>query len=145
VCWLRILPWNPLFWVLAMLVVQSSCFAICFPSHIFHSNYLRISLHLCWIRGTCQIQLLVVYSFIVRSIFRWWRTRYIVCGKIISWLAHQWPFRCMDWSQTIMGRVNPTLREVKSHQVIALYSWILGDIIDNETRVSSRQMISFCR
>jgi len=31
VYWLKKMPWIPLFWVLAMLVVQSSCFAICFP------------------------------------------------------------------------------------------------------------------
>jgi len=30
-CGPKWMPWIPLFWVLAMLVVQSSCFAICFP------------------------------------------------------------------------------------------------------------------
>jgi hypothetical protein len=33
------LPWILLFWVLAMLVVQSCCFAICFPPQIFHPTF----------------------------------------------------------------------------------------------------------
>jgi len=57
-----------------MLDVQCSCFAICFPSHIMNSNYLPMSRRLCCIRGTCYIFLLGVYCFLVRSIFRWWRT-----------------------------------------------------------------------
>jgi len=50
VCWLKWMPWIPLFWVLGMLVVQSSCFAICFPPRIFHSNFLTLSVCLSWIR-----------------------------------------------------------------------------------------------
>jgi len=42
--------------------------------HIFHWNYLPISLCHCWIRGTGQIRLLRVYRFFVGSIFRWWYT-----------------------------------------------------------------------
>ena len=34
-----------------MLIVQSSFFAIHFPPHIFHSDYLLMNLHLGWIRG----------------------------------------------------------------------------------------------
>jgi len=80
VCWLKRMPRIPLFWLLLMLVVQSSCFAIYFPPCIFHSNYLSMSPRLCWIRGTWQIRRLGVYCFFVRSIFRWWRTSYIVYG-----------------------------------------------------------------
>ena len=109
VCWLKWMRWIPLCWVLAMLVVQSSCFAISFPPCIFHSNCLSMSLCLCWIRSTCQIRLLGLYSFFVRSIFMWWCTRYIAYGQIIIWLAHQWPFRCTDSSRTMMAGVDPSL------------------------------------
>jgi len=112
VCWPICMPWIPLFWVLAMLIVQSSWFAICFPTCIFHSNYLPMSHCLCWIRGTCQIRLLGFYSFFVRSIFRWWYTRYIFYVWIISWLAHQWSFRCTYWSWTMMARVDPSVQVV---------------------------------
>ena len=67
-------------------IVLSTCDACCtiqllchmLSPRIFHCNHLTISLCLCWIRSTCQIRLLGVYSFFVRSILRWWRTRYIV-------------------------------------------------------------------
>jgi hypothetical protein len=77
-CWLNRMPWISLFWVFVMLVVQSSCIAICFPPGIFHSNYLPMSPCLCWIRNTSQIRLLGVYRFVFGSIFRWWCTMYIV-------------------------------------------------------------------
>jgi len=144
-CWLRRMEWITLFWVLAMLVVESSCFALCFPFRIIHPNYLPRSLRLCWIRGTYQIRLLGVHSFIVGSSFRWWCPRYIVCGLIFSWLVDQWQFRCTDQSQTMMARVDPSLQEVKSRQVITPHSWIMGDIVDSEPRVGSRRIISFCR
>jgi len=38
----------------------------------------------------------------------------------------------------MMARVDPSLQVVKSHQVIALHSLILGDIVDSEPRVGSR-------
>jgi len=44
-----------------------------------------------------------------------------------------------------MAQVDPSLQVVKSHQVVALHSSILGDIVDSEPRVGSRRMISFCR
>ena len=77
-CGPKWMPWIPLFWVLLMLVVQSSCFAIHFPPHIFHSNYLPMRLCLGWIRGTGEIRLLRVYWFFVGSILRWWCTWYVV-------------------------------------------------------------------
>jgi len=79
-CWLKWMPWIPLFWVLAMLVVQSCCFAICFPNSIFHSNYVPMSRCRCWIWGTCQIRLWEFYHPFIRSIFGWWCTRDIVYG-----------------------------------------------------------------
>jgi len=45
----------------------------------------------------------------------------------------------------MMARVNPSLQEVKSREVIALHSLILGDIVDSEPRVGSRRIISLCR
>jgi len=45
----------------------------------------------------------------------------------------------------MMARVDPSLREVKSHQVIAHHSLLLGDIGDTERQVGSRQIMSFCR
>jgi hypothetical protein len=78
------MPWIPLFCVLAILVVQSSCFALGYPSHIIYSNYQPVSLLLCWISGTCEFSHLGVYVFFVRRIFIWWRTRYFVNGWIIS-------------------------------------------------------------
>ena len=47
---------------------------------IFYSNWLPMSPCFCGIRGTCQIRLLMVNCFFIGSIFRWWRTRYIVYG-----------------------------------------------------------------
>jgi len=145
VCWLTWMPWIPLFWVLAMLGVQSSCFAICCPPRIFHSNYLPMSPRLCSIRGTCQIRLLGVYCFFVGSIFRWWCTRYIVHGWIISWLAHRWPFRWTDWCGTMMALVGPILQVLKTCQVMALHRSRLSDIVNSELRVGSHQMMFFCR
>ena len=80
VYWLKSMPWIPLFCILAMLVVQSSCFAICFPLRVFDSNYLPMSVRLCFIRGTCQIRHPGVYSFFVGSISRRWLTTHIVYG-----------------------------------------------------------------
>jgi len=80
VCWSNKIPWIPLFKVLAMLCVQSSCVAICFPARMFYSNYLPMSLCMCCIRSTCPIRILGVYSFLVGNIFRWRRTWHIVCG-----------------------------------------------------------------
>jgi len=37
------------------------------------------------------------------------------------------------------------LQVVKSQHVIALHSLILGDIVDSDPRVGSRQIIFFCR
>jgi len=68
-----------------MLVVQSSCFAICCPPRIFQSNNLPMSLCLCWIRGTGEIRLLRVDRFFVGSIFRWWLTWYAVYEWIVNW------------------------------------------------------------
>jgi len=85
VCGPKWMAWIPVFWVLAMHVVQSSCFSICFPPHIFHSNYLPMTLCLCWIRGTGEIGLLRVDRFFVGSILRWWCTRNIVFELIINW------------------------------------------------------------
>jgi len=85
VCRPKWMPWNLLFWGLAMLVVQSSRFAIRFPPRIFHSNYLPMSFCLCWIRGTGEIRLLRVYRFFVVSIFGWWCTLYVVYSLIINW------------------------------------------------------------
>jgi len=45
----------------------------------------------------------------------------------------------------MMAWVDPSLQVVKSHQVVALHSMILGDIVDSEPQVGSRQMISFRR
>jgi len=78
VCRPKCMPWIPLFWVLSMLVVQSSWFAIRFPSHIFQSNYLPMTLCLCWIRCTGEIRLQRLYWFFVESIFRGRHTRYVV-------------------------------------------------------------------
>jgi len=44
-----------------------------------------------------------------------------------------------------MARVDPILQVVKSNQVIAIHSSILGDIVDWELRVGSHRMISFYR
>jgi len=129
VCSPNLMPSIPLFWVLAMLVVQSSCFAICFPPSIFQSNYLPMSLYLCWIRGTCNIRLLGVNSFFLGSIIRWWWwcTRYIVHWYIIGQLAHEWRFRCTDWNRRMMAQVNPIMPVVESCQVLAhhtsRYGW----------------------
>jgi len=112
---------------------------------IFHSNYLPMSPRLCWIRGTCQIRLLGVYCFFVGSIFRWWCTRYIVHGWIISWLAHRWPFRWTDWCRTMMALVSPILQALKTCQVMALHRSRLSDIDNSELRVGSHQMMFFCR
>jgi len=142
VCWLKWMPWIPLFWVLLMLVVEFSCFAICVHPCIFHSNYMPMSLCLFWIRGPYQIRPLGVYCFFVRSIFRWWCTRNIVYGYIISWLAYRWPFRCTNWSQTIMARVDPILQMVNSCPVIVHQSSILGDSDDSESWVGSRRILS---
>jgi len=144
-CWLKWMPWIPLFWVLAMLVVDFSCFAICTPHHSLHCNYLPTSLCLHLIRGTCQKRFLWVHSFFVGRILRWWCTRYIVNGKIFSWQAHEWPLRCTDWSWTMSAQVNYSLQVVQSSQVVACLSAILGDIVDSEPRVGSCQIVSFCR
>jgi len=45
----------------------------------------------------------------------------------------------------MMARVDPSLQVVKSCQVIALHSSILGDIVDSEPRVGSRGIISVYR
>jgi len=82
VCWLKWILWIPLFWVLAMLVVQSRYLAIYFPFCIFHSNFLPMNIRLCWIRGTSQIRLLGVYSFFVRRIFWVSCNRHTVYGWI---------------------------------------------------------------
>jgi len=74
----------PLFWVLWMLVIQSSCFAIRFPPSIFHSNYLPMTLCCCWIRGTGEFGLQSVSRFLVGTMVRWWLTRYIVYVQIIN-------------------------------------------------------------
>jgi len=103
VWWPKWMPWIPLFWVLAMVVVQCGCFAISFASRIVYYNILPMSIRLCWIRGTHQIRILQVYSFFVWSLFRWWHIRYIVCDSIISWLPHWYPFRFADWSQTMVA------------------------------------------
>jgi hypothetical protein len=55
VCRMKRILQIPLIWVLAMLIVQSSWFAIYFPLPIFHSNYLPMSTCLCLIRRTGQI------------------------------------------------------------------------------------------
>jgi len=65
--WPQWMPWIPSFWVLEMLVVSSSYVAIPFLPSIFHSNYLPMSLGLCWSRGTGQIRLQGVDSFFVGS------------------------------------------------------------------------------
>jgi len=43
----------------------------------------------------------------------------------------------------MMASVDSNLPVVQSHQVIALHSSILGDIVDSEPRVGSHRMISF--
>jgi len=43
----------------------------------------------------------------------------------------------------MMARVNPSLQVVKSHQVIAFNSSILGDIVDSDYRVGFRRILSF--
>jgi len=128
-----------------MLVVQSSFFAICFPSCIFHSNNLPMSLCLCWIRGTGHIRLLGVYSVFIGSICRSWSTRYIVYEEIISWLADWWPFRHTSWSWTMMAGVDCSLQMAQSYQAMALNSSRLSDIVDGLPEVNSRWIISFCR
>jgi len=45
----------------------------------------------------------------------------------------------------MIAQVDPSLQVVKSLQVIALHSSILGDIGNSEPRVSSCQIISICR
>jgi len=85
VCRPKWMLWIPLFWVLSMLVVQSSCIAMRFPPCIFHSNYLPMSFCLCRIRGTGEIRLLRVYRFFAGSSLRWWCTRYIAYEEIINW------------------------------------------------------------
>jgi len=64
------IPWMPFFWVLLMHVVQSGCFALCFPPCIFHFNNLHKTLCHGWIRGTCEIGELRVWRFCVGSNFR---------------------------------------------------------------------------
>jgi len=113
--WLNWMPWILLSWVLLKLIAQSSCFAICFPAHIFNCTYMSLSLYLCWFRSTCQMRLLVVYSIFVRSIFMWWRTRYNVYANIISWIAHQLPFRWNDWSRMMRTRVDRSLQDAKAN------------------------------
>jgi len=83
VCRPKWMPWMPVFWVLSMLVVQSSCFPISFPPRIVHSTYLSMRICLCWIRGSGEIGLLRVYRFFVGSIFGWWCTQYVVYEYII--------------------------------------------------------------
>ena len=78
VCWPKWMPWIRLIGVLAMLVIQSSCFAICFSRQNFHSNYLTLSPCCCWSRSICQSRLLGVYSIFIGSTFSWWGTWYIV-------------------------------------------------------------------
>jgi len=78
VCVPQWIPWIPLFVVLSILIVQFSCLAIRFPPRMFHSKYLPMSLCLCWIWGTGEIMLLRVYRFVVGSIFKVWRTWYVV-------------------------------------------------------------------
>ena len=145
VCLQKSKPWIPLFWVLVMRVVQSSCFAICSPSHIIHTNYLPMSLCLGWIRGTCHIRLLGVYSFFIRSIFRWWHTKYHGYRSITSGLAHRWPFSCTNWCQTTMARVHPGLQQEIYCQGIIHNSSILGNRVDPKTHVSSRHTMSSTR
>jgi hypothetical protein len=65
VCGLKLIPWIPVFWVLAILVVQSSCFAIRVALHIFHSHYLPMSHYHDCIIGTGEIKLLRVNWFCV--------------------------------------------------------------------------------
>jgi len=144
-CWMKWMPCIPLLWVLAMLVVQTSWFAICFSQCICYSNYLPLSLCRCWISSTDQVRMLGVTSFFIQSIFRWWSTRYIFHRYIISTLAHQWPFGCTDWSQKMMAPVDPSLQVVKSHQVTSIHLVMLGDIVDSEPLVDSHQIISICR
>jgi len=85
VCGPKWMPWKPFFWVLSMLVVQSSCFATGLPPCIFYSNYLFMSLQFYSIRGTGAIRLLRVYRFIVQSISWWWCIWNIVDLYIINW------------------------------------------------------------
>ena len=120
-CWLELMTWISLFWVLAMLIEQSSCIAIWFPTCIFHSNYLAMSFCMCWIRGTCQMSCQVVYSLFIGSIFRRRCTMYIVYGQITCWLDHQWPFRSTDRCLTILSWADPTLQVVPSCQLKARY------------------------
>ena len=71
-----------------MLVVQSSCFAICFPPGNIPCNYLLMYHHCCLISSTRQSMLVGVYSLFVCSNLRWCCARYIVDGLLISCQAH---------------------------------------------------------
>jgi hypothetical protein len=104
-----------------------------------------MSFYLCWIMGSFQIGLLGVYGCFIGSIFGWGLTRFIVYGYTIGWLAHWLPFRCTDWSRTIMARVESILHVVNSCQIRALQASILVSIVDSEPWISSRCRVSFCR
>jgi len=68
-----------------------------------------------------------------------------LCEDEVVDFAHQWPFRCTNWSRTLMALVDPILQVVESHQAIALHSAISGGILDCGPRVGSRRIISLCR
>ena len=144
-CWPKWMPWIRLFWVLGMLVVQSRYITMLFSPGISHSDYLPMIFSLGWIRSTCHISILGVYSFVIGSIFRSSRMTYIVNGTIISSAAHRRPLRCTDKCWPMIAQVNPSLQEVIFRPVLALYSLILGDIGDGEPCVSCSQIISFYR
>jgi len=129
-CRLRWIPWIPLFWMLATLVVQCSCFAICFPPHILHSNYLSNSSCLFWIRGTCQIMIMGTCSFFVGSSFRWW-SHHIHCQWVDNFLTALSITIEVHWlmpNQDGSGRSHPAGRKMQSCTVhsfidIGWYCW----------------------
>lgn len=144
VFWPNWMPQIPWFWVVVMVVIQSRSIVLCFPPNILHSKSLLTSTHLCWVRCTCQIEILGVNCIFVGSIFSWWRTSHIVYGYIISWLTQWWQLRCTDGCQPMMTRFHSIQQVVNTQYLTVTDLSILVNIVDCEPLVISVQIILFC-
>jgi len=145
ICRPKWMPWIPLFWVLAMLVVQSSCFAIRFPPPHFPLQlpaYEPLSLLDQGYRWDQAAEGLLV---------RLWEYLQVVVHVVqCLWGHHEltacrWPFRCTNCSPTMMAQGEGSLQVLESCWVIGLHSSISSDIVDSELPVGSHCRISFCK
>jgi len=147
VCRIKWMLWNPLFWVLAILVVQSSCFAINFPSRIFHSKYILILICPGLIWGTHQIETSVGLWYLHADYFRSWFTRYIVSRWNVGYIciACRSPLRNTYRCWTVIAGDYSSLRMAKWSVIVAYDSSILGVIEELWALDSTDRLILWCR